>query len=544
MSTLSGTPVIILKEGTQRIRGRDARRANILAAKVISEAIKTTLGPKGMDKMLVDSLGDVVVTNDGATILDEIDVEHPAAKIMVELSKTQDNEAGDGTTSVVILAGELLSKAEELLNKNIHPVVIINGFRKASSKALEILRNMSLHVKKEDTETLKKIAMTAMHGKSTATEREYLADIVVKVAQTVAEERDGKYFVDLDQIKLVKKQGKSLKESLLVKGVVLDKEVVHAGMPKTVKEAKIALIKSPLEIEKTEFDAEIDIRDPLQMKQFMDEETKMLREMVEKIKKVGANVVFCQKGIDDMAQHFLAKAEILAVRRVSSKDMDRLAKATSARIVTNVDNLTERDVGYAGLVVQRKIGDDKMVFIEGCKNPKAMTILIRGGAEHVVDEAERALHDALFVVKDSIEDGLILPGGGAVEAEIIKEVKKYAESVSGKEQLAIKSFADALEIIPRSLAENAGLDPIEIMSKLTSQHKEGVKNAGVDVFSGEVVDMVQNGVIEPWRVKKHEIKSAVEAATMILRIDDILAAKGVEEKTGGKEGKEGGEETE
>ncbi len=544
MSTLSGTPVIILKEGTQRIRGRDARRANILAAKVISEAIKTTLGPKGMDKMLVDSLGDVVVTNDGATILDEIDVEHPAAKIMVELSKTQDNEAGDGTTSVVILAGELLSKAEELLNKNIHPVVIINGFRKASSKALEILRNMSLHVKKEDTETLKKIAMTAMHGKSTATEREYLADIVVKVAQTVAEERDGKYFVDLDQIKLVKKQGKSLKESLLVKGVVLDKEVVHAGMPKTVKEAKIALIKSPLEIEKTEFDAEIDIRDPLQMKQFMDEETKMLREMVEKIKKVGANVVFCQKGIDDMAQHFLAKAEILAVRRVSSKDMDRLAKATSARIVTNVDNLTERDVGYAGLVAQRKIGDDKMVFIEGCKNPKAMTILIRGGAEHVVDEAERALHDALFVVKDSIEDGLILPGGGAVEAEIIKEVKKYAESVSGKEQLAIKSFADALEIIPRSLAENAGLDPIEIMSKLTSQHKEGVKNAGVDVFSGEVVDMVQNGVIEPWRVKKHEIKSAVEAATMILRIDDILAAKGVEEKTGGKEGKEGGEETE
>ncbi len=541
MSTLAGAPVIVLKEGTTRVRGRDARRSNILAAKVIGEAIKTTLGPKGMDKMLVDSLGDVVVTNDGATILDEIDVEHPAAKIMVELSKTQDNEAGDGTTTVVIIASELLSKAEELLDKNIHPIVIVNGFRKAAEKALETLSEVAIKVKSNDKDTLKRIAMTAMHGKSTATERAYLADLAVDAVLSVAEEREEKPFVDLDTIKIVKKQGKNLRESVLVRGVVLDKEVVHPGMPKRIKAAKIALLKSPLEVEKTEFDAEIDIRDPLQMKQFIEEETKMLRDMVEKIKDVGANVVFCQKGIDDMAQHFLAKHKILAVRRVSSKDMDRLAKATGARIITNVDNLSPEDLGHAGLVEERKIGEDKMVFIEECKNPRSITIVIRGGTEHVVDEAERAIHDALFVVKDVVEDGLALPGGGAVETEIALRTRKFAETIGGKEQLVVAAFADAIEVIPRTLAENSGFDPIEKMAALISKHKEGKVNAGIDVFSGDLVDMIEQGVIEPLRVKRQAIKSAVEAATMIMRIDDIIAAKGLEEKPGA-EGK--GEEEE
>ncbi len=543
MALVAGQPILILKEGTQRVRGKDARRSNIAAAKVIGEAIRTTLGPKGMDKMIVDSLGDVTITNDGATILDEIDVEHPAAKVMVELAKSQDNEAGDGTTTVVVLASEFLGKAEDILNKNIHPSIIIKGYEKAAEKSQEILEKLTVKVSPDDEETLKKIAMTAMHGKSTAEEREYLAGIAVRAVKNVAEKRGDKIKVDIDNIKILKKQGKSLRETKLVQGMVLDKEVVHAGMPKLVKNAKIALIRNPLEIEKTEINAEIHIRDPEQMKSFLDEETKMLKTYVEKIKKVGANVVFCQMGIDDMAQHFLAKEGILAVRRVSSKDMAKLAKATGGKTVTNIEDLSEKDLGYAEEVREEKIGDDKMVFIEGCKNPKANTILIRGGAEHVVDEAERAIHDALSVVKDVIEDGTVVPGGGAVETQLAMELRNYAPTIGGKEQIAIEAYADALEIIPRTLAENAGLDPVEIMVNLKSKHGSGEKNAGLEAITGKVEDMVKLGIIEPWRVKSHAIKSATEATKLILRIDDVIAAKAFEsEKTPGSE--KGGEESE
>jgi len=534
-----GVPVIILKEGTQRTVGRDAMRANIMAARVIAEAIRTSLGPRGMDKMLVDSLGDVVITNDGATILKEIDVQHPAAKMMVEVAKAQDDEVGDGTTTAVVIAGELLKKAEELLDQNIHPTIIVEGYRKATEQSIKILDEISQKTSIDDEEMLKKAAMTAMHSKVVAGSRDYLSDLVVKAVKSVAEKVDGQWKVDIDDVKVEKKQGGSLEDTQLINGIVLDKEVVHPGMPKRVTNAKIALIDAPLEIEKTEFDAKIHINSPEQMKAFLDEEQRMLREMVEKIKEVGANVVLCQKGIDDVAQHFLAKAGILAVRRVKKSDMEKLAKATGGKIVTSIDDLTPEHLGEAGLVEEVKIGEDKIVYVRDCKHPKAVSVVIRGGSEHVVDEAERALHDALCVVRDVIEDGKYVAGGGAPEIEVAKRLREYAQQIGGREQLAIEAFADAIEIIPKTLAENAGHDPLDIIVQLRERHAkpDGVWY-GVDVFEGKVVDMLERGVLEPLRVKKQAIRSASEAAQMILRIDDIIASKPTEPSKG-KGGPEG-----
>ena len=531
IAQLGGVPVLILKEGTTRSTGREAMRINIMAARAIAETLKTTLGPKGMDKMLIDSLGDITVTNDGATILDEIDVQHPAAKLMVEIAKAQDDEVGDGTTTAVVLAGELLKEAEALLDKNIHPTVIISGYKKAADKAKEVIERIGIPVRYEDDELLKKVAMTAMYSKAVAAAREYFAEIAVKAVKQIAEKRDGQWVADTDHIQIVKKQGGSLLDTQLVYGIVIDKEVVHPGMPKRVEKARIALLNCPLEVEKPEYDAEIRIRDPEQMKAFLDEQERILREMVEKIKKVGANVVFCQKGIDDMAQHYLAKYGILAVRRVKKSDMEKLARATGARIVTNLEDLTENDLGYAELVEERKVAEERMVFVEGCKNPKAVSILIRGGLEKFVDEAERSLIDAVSVVADAIEDGKVVPGGGAIEAEIAKELRKYAASVGGREQLAIEAFANAIEVIPRTLSENAGLDPIDIITELRAAHErpDGWKY-GVDVFEGKVADMVAKGVLEPISVKIQAIKSALEVATLILRIDDLIAAARTEEK--------------
>ena len=519
-----GIPVLILKEGSTRSRGREAQHNNIMAARIIAEAVRTSLGPKGMDKMLVDSLGDVTITNDGKTILDEMEVEHPAAKMMVEVAKTQDKEVGDGTTSVVVMAGELLARAEELLNKNVHPTVIIDGYRKAADKALEVLENIAIPVDPTDREFLKKVAMTSMASKIVSENREYLAEIAVESLLSVARKVGDQYRADLDDILVQKKPGESVRETKLIKGIVLDKEVVHPGMPKRVENAKIALLNCPLEIEKTEFDAKINIESPEQMEAFLQEEEKMLRNMVEKIAEVGANVVICQKGIDDMAQHFLARKGILAVRRAKKSDMEKLAKATGGRIVTNIEGLTENDLGYAELVEERKIGEDKMVFIEGCRDPRAVAILIRGGSERIVDEAERSLHDALCVVRDVVEEPKILAGGGAPEIEVAKTLRDYARTLSGREQLAAQSFADAIEVIPTALAENAGLDPIDILSELRAKHEKGETWAGVDVFSGKVRDMRELEVYEPLAVKKQVIKSATEAATMILKIDDVIAA--------------------
>ena len=536
MAYLSGQPVLILKEGTQRTVGRDAMRANIMAARVIAEAIRTALGPKGMDKMLVDSFGDVTITNDGATILKEIDVQHPAAKMMVEVAKAQDDEVGDGTTTAVVIAGELLKKAEELLDQNIHPTIIVEGYRKAAEQAIKIINEISQETSIDDEDMLKKAAMTAMHSKVVSGSRDYLSDLVVKAVKSVAEQIDGKWKVDIDDIKVEKKQGGSLEDTKLINGIVLDKEVVHPGMPKRVANAKIALIDAPLEIEKTEFDAKIHINSPEQMKAFLDEEQRMLKEMVEKIKETGANVVLCQKGIDDVAQHFLAKAGILAVRRVKKSDMEKLAKATGGKIVTSIDDLTPEHLGEAEIVEERKVADDKMVFVEGCKNPKAVSILIRGGTEHIVDEAERALHDALCVVRNIIEEPKVVPGGGAPEVEIARRLKEYAETLGGREQLAVKAFAEALEVVPRTLAENGGLDPIDILVELRAKHEKGEWWAGINLTSGKVDDMRNLDIWEPANVKKQAIKSASEAAQMILRIDDVIAASELEKEKGkGKE---------
>ncbi|SEW17160.1 thermosome subunit beta, partial [Thermococcus thioreducens] len=533
-----GQPVVILPEGTQRYVGRDAQRLNILAARIIAETVRTTLGPKGMDKMLVDSLGDIVITNDGATILDEMDIQHPAAKMMVEVAKTQDKEAGDGTTTAVVIAGELLRKAEELLDQNIHPSIVIKGYALAAEKAQEILDEIAKDVDVEDVEMLKKAAVTAITGKAAEEEREYLANIAVEAVKQVAEKVDGTYKVDLDNIKFEKKEGGSVKDTRLIKGVVIDKEVVHPGMPKRVEGAKIALINEALEVKETETDAEIRITSPEQLQAFLEQEEKMLREMVEKIKEVGANVVFVQKGIDDLAQHYLAKYGILAVRRVKKSDMEKLAKATGAKIVTNVRDLTSEDLGEAELVEQRKVAGENMIFVEGCKNPKAVTILIRGGTEHVVDEVERALEDAVKVVKDIVEDGKILAAGGAPEIELAIRLDEFAKEVGGKEQLAIEAFAEALKVIPRTLAENAGLDPIETLVKVIAAHKEKGPTIGVDVFEGEPADMMERGVIAPVRVTKQAIKSASEAAIMILRIDDVIAASKLEKDKDNKGGSE------
>ena len=536
MAQLSGQPVVILPEGTQRYVGKDAQRLNILAARIIAETVRTTLGPKGMDKMLVDSLGDVVITNDGATILDKIDLQHPAAKMMVEVAKTQDKEAGDGTTTAVVIAGELLRKAEELLDQNIHPSVIVKGYTLAAEKAQEILDKMAVKVDPEDEETLLKIAMTSITGKNAESHKELLAKLAVKAVKQVAEKTEEGYKVDIDNIKIEKKPGESVEESELIRGVVIDKEVVHPRMPKRIENAKIALINEALEVKKTETDSKINITSPDQLQAFLEQEERMLREMVDKIKEVGASVVFVQKGIDDLAQHYLAKYGIMAVRRVKKSDMEKLAKATGAKIVTNVKDLTPEDLGEAELVEQRKVAGENMIFVEGCRNPKAVTILIRGGTEHVVDEVERALEDAVKVTKDVMEDGAILPAGGAPEIELAIKLDEYAKAVGGKEALAVEAFAEALRIIPRTLAENAGLDPIDTMVRVVAAHKEKGPSVGVDVFEGEPADMLERGVIAPVRVVKQAIKSASEAAIMILRIDDVIAAKASK-----SEGKQGGE---
>jgi thermosome len=525
LTTQQGQPILILKEGTERSRGKEALSNNIMAARVIGEAIKSTLGPRGMDKMLIDSLGDITITNDGAAILDEIDVQHPAAKMMVEVAKTQDDMVGDGTTTAVVLAGELLGKAEELLSQDVHPTVIVSGYRKAFQKAEEVLEKAGITLDLNDRKTLKKVAVTSMSSKAVGVARDHLAEIAIDAVKQVTEQRGDRQVADIDNIQIIKKEGKSLVDTQLVKGVILDKEVVHVGMPRLVTNAKIALLDSALEVEKTEFSAEIRIKDPTQVKAFLDQENRMLKEMVGKIKASGANVAFCQKGIDDMAQHFLAKAGILAVRRVKQSDMEKLTRATGGRIVTNLSDLQVADLGKAQLVEERKIGDDKMVFVEKCKNPKSVAILIRAGLERMVDEAERALNDALCVISDVTEKTQIVAGGGAIEAEIAKELRDYATKIGGREQLAIEAFAEAMEIVPKALAENAGLQPIDILVALRTAHeKGGGQTMGVDVFTGKITDMNKKGVIEPSRVKEQAIKSASEAASMILRIDDVIAS--------------------
>ncbi len=537
--TQSGQPVLILKEGTSRSRGKEAQRNNIMAAKIIAEAIRSTLGPRGMDKMLVDSLGDITITNDGAAILDEIEVEHPAAKMMVEIAKTQDDMVGDGTTTAVVLSGELLKKAEELLEQNIHPTLIVSGYRKAAEKAMEVLDNISEAVKLDDKETLKKVAITAMSSKGVGSAREHFADIAIEAVKQIAEKRGEKWSADIDNIQIIKKEGKSLLDTELIRGIILDKEVVHAGMPKRVENAKIALVNTALEVKKTEISAEIRIRDPTQMKSFLDKETNMLKDMVEKITKAGANVVICQKGIDDMAQHFLAKKGILAVRRAKESDMDKLSRATGGRMATNLDDLKPEDLGHADLVEERKIGDDEMVFIEGCKDPKSVSILIRAGLERMVDEAERTMNDALSVVADLFKKNKVVVGGGAVEAEVAKELRHYAVKIGGREQLAVEAFAESLEIIPNTLAENAGLEKIDIMVELRAAHEKPKGHLmGVDVFTGKVANMQKMGVIEPLSVKEQAIKSASEAASMILRIDDVISSSKPKTSKGPGEGSE------
>ena len=525
MAYLAGQPVLILKEGSTRNRGRDAQRSNITAAIIVSEVVKSTLGPRGMDKMLVDSLGDLTVTNDGATVLDEIDVQNPAAKMMVEVAKTQDDEVGDGTTTAVVLAGELLKRAQDLLDDSVHPTTIVAGYKKAADRAVQVLDSMSEPIKLEDKAALKKVAVTAMHSKGLGGAREHFAEIAIEAVQQIVEKRGDSMYADIDNIQLVKKEGKSMLDTELVRGIIVDKEVVHPGMPKRIRNAKIALLDAALEIEKTEISAEIRINDPTQMKAFLDEETHMMKEMVDKIKASGANVVLCQKGIDDATQHFLAKEGILAVRRIKKSDMEKLARATGGKLVTNLDDLKAADLGKAGLAEERKIGDDKMVFIEECKDPRSVSVLIRAGLERLIDEAERALKDALSVLIDVVHKPKIVTGAGAIEAELAKQLKVYAIKVGGREQLAIEAFAASLETIPRTLAENAGLDPIDIMVALRSAHekKDGV-HFGVDVLKGGVKDMKKQGVTEPLRVKEQAIKSAAEAAGMILRVDDVIAA--------------------
>ena len=523
--TSSGQPVLILKEGSSQSRGKEAQRNNIAAAKLISEVVKSSIGPRGMDKMLVDSLGDVTITNDGATMLKEIDVQHPAAKMLVEVSKTTDNEVGDGTTSAVVLAGALLEKAEELLDKDVHPTVIVDGYSKASRKAIEALEGVAEAVTPDDKDWLRKVAKTSMQTKLVFKEAEQLAELAVDATLAVAEKTDKTFRVDIDNVKVEKKPGGSLKDTKLIQGIVLDKEVVHSGMPKAVEKAKIALVSAPFEIEKTEFDAKLNINDPTMMKKFLDEETKMLKGMVDKVAEVGANVVICQKGIDDIAQHYMAKAGMLAVRRAKESDMTKLGKATGARVVNNFEDLSAADLGYAARVEERKVEEDKWVFVEGCKNPKAVTILVRGGTQRIVDEGERSIHDALMVTKDVIEKPAVVAGGGAAEAEAAAQVLKWADKLSGREQLAAQKFAEAMESIPIALALNAGMDPIDAQVEFRAKHAtENGKWFGIEAADGKVKDMFQRQVFEPLAVKVQIIRSATEAASMILRIDDVIAA--------------------
>jgi len=518
---LGGQPILILKEGSSRTRGRDAQSMNIAAAKAVAGAVRSTLGPKGMDKMLVDTIGDVVITNDGVTILKEMDIEHPAAKMMVEVAKTQDDEVGDGTTTAVIIAGELLKKAEELLEMDIHPTVITLGYRQAAEKAQDLLKTIAIDVKAKDTALLAKIAGTAMTGKNAEASKDKLCELIVRAVTLVAD-ADGT--VDTENVKVEKRVGGSIDESEIVEGMLIDKERVHPGMPKTVKNAKILLLNAAVEYKKTEVDAEISITSPDQLQLYLDEEERMIKTIVEKIKASGANVLFCQKGIDDIAQHYLSKAGIFATRRVKKSDMEKLARATGGSLISSIDAISADELGIAGLVEERKVGGEEMIFVEKCKNPKAVSIIIKGGTEHVVDELARALEDALRVVACVIEDKKVVPGGGAPEVELSLRLREYASTQGGRIQLAIEAFAGALEIIPRTLAENAGLDPIDKLVELREAHEKGKKTFGLDVYDGIAVDMWEAGVVEPLRVKTQAISSAAEAAIMILRIDDVIAS--------------------
>lgn len=523
-TTAEGIPVIVLKEGSKQARGREAQRNNIAAAKLVAEIVVTSLGPRGMDKMLVDSLGDITITNDGATILKEIDVQHPAAKMMVEVAKSTDSEVGDGTTSAVVLAGSLLEKAEALIDNDIHPVIIAEGYKKASMKAVLLLAEIAQKVEPKDREILEKIATTTMQTKLISVEATDLAKFVVDAALSVVTQKDEGLNVDLNNIKVEKKAGGSVLDSKMINGIVLDKEIVHSGMPKRVENAKIALISAPLEIEKTEFEAKINISSPEQIKSFMEEEDSILKGMVEKIKSTRANVILCQKGIDDMVQHYLAKAGVVAVRRIKESDMSKLAKATGGRIVGSVNDLTERDLGEAAVVEERTIENDNWVFIEGCKNPKAVTLLIRGGTQRVIDEVDRSLHDALMVVKDVIEKPMIVYGGGAPEAYVSSKLRQWGQTLSGREQLAVEKFAEALESIPLALARNAGMNPIDAITQLRAKQNAGEKWTGIDTINSQVGDIQKLQIIEPVKVKEQVIKSATESANMILRIDNVVAS--------------------
>ncbi len=532
-------PVLVLKESALQQKGKDAQENNIQAAKLVADLIRTSLGPRGLDKMLVDSMGDVTITNDGATILKEIDVQHPAAKMMVEISKALDNEVGDGTTSSVVFAGGLLSKAQELLKKEVHSSVIVEGYQAASEKALEILTEMSKKVKPDDKETLQKIAVTSMESKLVSEDSDFLAKIIVDAILRIATKSGETYSVDLDNVKVEKKSGASIRDTQLIKGMVLDKEIVHSGMPTKIEKAKIALLNSALEIEKTEMSSEIRINDPTQMQMFLEEENRMLKEMVQKIHDTGANVLLCQKGIDDIAQHYLAKNGILAVRRVKESDMTKLAKATGGRVITNLEDLGEKDLGSAEEVFQKKVESDKWVFIEGCRNPQSVTVLIRGGSQRVVDEVDRSIHDSLMVVKDVIEKPAIVAGGGAPEAYVASQLKEWSDSFDGREQLAIKKFAEALETIPLTIAENAGMDPIDTMANLRSKQSQGHKWTGIDAKKTRIGDMLTLNIVEPVVVKEQIIQSATEAACMILRIDDVIAVSGADSGQGGGGGQPG-----
>ena len=515
-------PIFIMPEGSQRTTGRPAQRNNILAAKLVAETVRTTLGPKGMDKMLVDGLGDVTVTNDGVTILREMHIEHPAAKMIVEVAKTQENEVGDGTTTAVVLAGALLKEAEKLIEQEVHPSIITRGYRLAAEKAQQVLENLAVTIGEDDTQILQSIANTAMTGKGAENSKELLSKLTVQAVQSVVELKEGKKVVDTHSIKLQKKTGGSVEDSTLIAGIVIDKERVHASMPKLVKDAKIALIDSAVEIKSTEIDAKIQINDPTQMQAFLDQEENMLRRMVDKVVSSGATLLFCQKGIDDVAQHFLAKKGIFAVRRVKKSDMEALSKATGAKVVTNLDDLSAADLGFAGSVEERKIGDENMTVVEQCQNPKAVTIMIRAGTAHVADEVKRAVDDAIGDVAAALRSSKVVAGAGSTEIELYRSLRVFANSLSGREQLAAQAFADAMEVIPRTLAENAGLDPIDVLTELKAAHEANQKWAGVNVFTGKVMDAWSEKVIEPLQIKTQAVSSATEVATMILRIDDVI----------------------
>lgn len=537
--SLTGQPVLILKDTSERTKGREAQKNNITAASAIAEAVRSTLGPRGMDKMLVDSLGDVVITNDGATILDELDVEHPAAKLVIQVAKSQDKEVGDGTTTAVVIAGELLKRGDELLEKKVHGTKIVGGYKKAASEAIRSLDEIAIDIGMDDKDLLHKIARTALNSKSVHTAKDKISDIAVEAVLAIAEENNGKITANLDNVKIIQKQGKGLVDSHLVTGVIIDKDVLHQGMPKSVEKAKIALINANIEVEKTEFDAEIRISDASAIQSFLDQEEQMIRDMVNKLKDAGANVVICQKGIDDLAQHFMAKDGIMAVRRVKKSDMEKIAKATGAKIVNSISEFSKSDIGKAGTVFEQKMGDDTYIYIEDCPNPKAVTVILRGASKYATDEAERAITDALSVVRNAIEDGQMVPGGGFPEVHMHNAVKSMAEKTTGKERLAIEAFAEALLVIPSTLSENSGLDPLDKVAEMTAAYAEGEEQVGLDLSQhnigilGQIGNMLEAGIVEPMRVKKQAIKSASEASELILRIDDVIAIKGGGDAMGG-----------